>query len=251
MSFRPAYLHRLGLDAEPRRLRPCGRSTASRWSAVPYETMWIQAGEIWGIDPVDSVARIALHGRGGYCYHLNGALGELLNSLGYAVSGHVGAVHGPSRTRRDVDGQPSCSHGPGDCSQMTIRRGSGTSTQVSATRWMNHCLSWLGCIDKSRSGCPLRNRAWRTPSGISRMIRPAASPVWVGMPSERNRPISTAKHHWLSTSPESPFAQSATAERRDATGIDVMRGLVSTRTPRRPLGRAFASEREQVVLGAG
>ncbi|HET8595363.1 MAG TPA: arylamine N-acetyltransferase, partial [Intrasporangium sp.] len=39
--------------------------------------------------------RIALHGRGGYCYHLNGAMGLLLSSLGYSVCGHVGGVHGP------------------------------------------------------------------------------------------------------------------------------------------------------------
>ena len=59
---------------------------------VPYETMWIHSGESWGIDPVDSVVRIALEGRGGYCYHLNGAFGALLHSLGYAVRAHVGGV---------------------------------------------------------------------------------------------------------------------------------------------------------------
>jgi len=39
----------------------------------------------------------------------------------------------------------------------------------------------------------------------------------------------TAKHAWLSTAPESPFLQVAMAERRDATGVDVIRGLVLTR----------------------
>jgi hypothetical protein len=38
-----------------------------------------------------------------------------------------------------------------------------------------------------------------------------------------------AKHHWLSTSPESGFVQVAMAERRDATGVDVIRGLVLSR----------------------
>jgi hypothetical protein len=38
-----------------------------------------------------------------------------------------------------------------------------------------------------------------------------------------------AKHHWLSTAPESGFVQVAIAERRDATGIDVIRGLVLSR----------------------
>ena len=37
------------------------------------------------------------------------------------------------------------------------------------------------------------------------------------------------KHAWLSTSPESGFVRVAMAERRDATGVDVIRGLVLAR----------------------
>ena len=59
---------------------------------VPKETLWIPAGECWSTDPVKAAERIAFDGRGGYCYHLNGALGLLLSSLGYEVHGHVGGV---------------------------------------------------------------------------------------------------------------------------------------------------------------
>lgn len=38
-----------------------------------------------------------------------------------------------------------------------------------------------------------------------------------------------AKHRWLPTAPESGFVQIAMAERRNATGIDVIRGLVLSR----------------------
>ena len=38
-----------------------------------------------------------------------------------------------------------------------------------------------------------------------------------------------ARHDWLSTSPDSGFVRVATAQRRDASGVDVMRGLVLTR----------------------
>ena len=58
--------------------RPCGSTPARHW----------------GINPTDAVTRIAHNGRGGYCYHLNGAFGLLLRSLGYSVHAHVGAVHG-------------------------------------------------------------------------------------------------------------------------------------------------------------
>ena len=39
---------------------------------VPYETLDIVLGKPPGIDPLASARRI-LGGRGGYCYHLNGA----------------------------------------------------------------------------------------------------------------------------------------------------------------------------------
>ena len=37
------------------------------------------------------------------------------------------------------------------------------------------------------------------------------------------------RHQWLSTSPDSGFVRVATAQRRDATGVDIVRGLVLTR----------------------
>jgi len=46
-----------------------------------------------GIDPLGSARRI-LGGRGGYCYHLNGAFSALLAWLGVDVSRHLAGVHG-------------------------------------------------------------------------------------------------------------------------------------------------------------
>jgi len=93
-EVRAAYLERLGLDAEPPSADAVRRLMQRHVERVPYETMWIKAGERWGIDPADSARRVAIDRRGGYCYHLNGALGALLRSLGYTVTGHVGGVHG-------------------------------------------------------------------------------------------------------------------------------------------------------------
>ena len=61
---------------------------------VPYETLWIHSGDQWDIDPLSSATRVALRGRGGYCFQLNGAFSELLADLGYDVTRHVGGVHG-------------------------------------------------------------------------------------------------------------------------------------------------------------
>ena len=89
-SLRDAYLDRLDLEAEPPSAAAMRRLHRRHVERVPYETLWIHAGERWGIDPTDAITRIAHHGRGGYCYHLNGAFGLLLKSLGYSVQGHVG-----------------------------------------------------------------------------------------------------------------------------------------------------------------
>ena len=37
------------------------------------------------------------------------------------------------------------------------------------------------------------------------------------------------KHEWLSTAPESGFVRVLTVQRRDATGVDILRGCVLTR----------------------
>src|SRR5262245_24023453 len=58
---------------------------------VPYENLDIWRGRPVTIDPAESVARIT-RGRGGYCYHLNGAFSALLKQLGFDVIRHFGGV---------------------------------------------------------------------------------------------------------------------------------------------------------------
>jgi hypothetical protein len=155
-DLRAAYLRRLGLDAEPPSVEALQRLHRRQVERIPYETMWIHSGEAWGITCADSAARVALEGRGGYCYHLNGALSLLLESLGYEVTRHVGGVHGPdgpdesSRANHlvlTVSGLPS-SDNPS---------GSGTSTPASVTR----------CTRRSRSS-PVPTRKVRSTSCSTR-----------------------------------------------------------------------------------
>src|SRR5262249_13695677 len=63
---------------------------------------WIHLGDRWSIDPTESMRRVARDGRGGYCFHLNGAFSELLAALGYDVTRHVGGVHGPDGPSEDA-----------------------------------------------------------------------------------------------------------------------------------------------------
>ncbi len=90
-----AYLDRLGIELAPGSvdvvaLRRLQRAHLGR---VPFETLDIVRGRPPGIDPVASARRI-LAGRGGYCYHLNGAFSALLAWLGLDVTRHLAGVHG-------------------------------------------------------------------------------------------------------------------------------------------------------------
>jgi N-hydroxyarylamine O-acetyltransferase len=227
-EVRDAYLTRLGLEAEPPSADALRRLHRRQVERVPYETIWIHGGETWGIDPADAIVRIALQGRGGYCYHLNGALGLLLQSLGYAVHAHVGAVHGPEgfdeRSRGNhlvltVDGLPSEDNPSG---RWYVDAGLGDALHEPLA-----LAAGLYRQDPFRLGLEERRDEWcdwhltHDPSG-----------GFVGMGwtnASATLDDFEAKHRWLSTAPESGFVQVAMAERRDATGVDVIRGLVLTR----------------------
>ena len=224
-DLRKAYLRRLGLDAEPPGVEALQRVHRRHVERIPYETMWLHAGEAWGIAPVESVARIA-RGRGGYCYHLNGAFAQLLGSLGYAVRRHVGGVHGPEGPDESsvgnhvvltVSGLPSEGNPDG---VWYVDLGLGDAMYEALPLLVGRYVQapfHLGLEDDGVDAWHLTH----DPSG-----------GFVGMSwtmADAEMPVFAAKHEWLCTSPESPFLQVAIAERRDATGVDVMRGLVLMR----------------------
>lgn len=222
-----AYLDRLGLAPEEpseEALRLLVRRHAER---VPYETLWIQAGEGWGIDPVESAERIAHGGRGGYCYHLNGALGLLLTSLGYAVHGHVGGVHGPE--------------GPGPASRgnhlvLTVELPPSDANQTGV--WyvdagLGDALhDPLPLVAGGHSQAPFDLTLECSADGSEWHLLHDPRGGFRGMTwdlAEARWDDFRQQHRRLSTSPESGFVQVPMAERRDATGVDVVRGLVLSR----------------------
>jgi arylamine N-acetyltransferase len=224
-DVRTAYLARLGMEPEPPSVEALRRVVRRHAERVPYETLWIQAGEAWGIDPHASAARIAREGRGGYCYHLSGALGLLLRSLGYAVHAHVGGVHGPDGPSPDARGN-----------HLVLTVDLPPNEESPDGRW--YVDAGLG--DALHDPLPLvagphRQAPWdlsleRTPDGWHLTHDPAGG--FTGMawtPAGARLADFAARHEWLSTSPESGFVKVAMAERRDATGVDVVRGLVLMR----------------------
>jgi arylamine N-acetyltransferase len=223
-----AYLRRLGLDAEPPSVEALQRLHRRHVERVPYETMWLHAGEAWGIDPVDSVTRIARQGRGGYCYHLNGAFSELLRSLGYSVARHVGGVHGPAGPDAEalgnhlvltVSGLPSDDNPAGI---WYVDAGLGDAL---------HEALPLAVGDYEQAPFRLELEQPGAATGDWHLVHDPAGgfPGMSWMAAETEMTAFAAKHEWLSTAADSPFLQVALAEHRDASGVDVMRGLVFAR----------------------
>jgi arylamine N-acetyltransferase len=223
-----AYLARLGLEREAPSLDALVRLHRAQVEQVPYETLWIHAGEDWGIDPRDSIGRIVHERRGGYCFHLNGAFSEVLRTLGYAVVRHVGGVHGPP----GPDAQSLTNHLVLTVGDLPTNDNPGGTWYVDA-----------GLGDALHEPLPLLAGPYEqgpyhlsleaTADGVGDWHLthdPAGS--FAGM-SWRAAPTEMAafadRHDWLRSSPDSGFVRLATVQRRDAAGVDIMRGLVLTR----------------------
>jgi arylamine N-acetyltransferase len=236
-----AYLGRLQLDREPPSAEALRRLHRAHVERVPYETVWLHLGEKRTVDASQSVRRIAHQGRGGYCFHLNGAFSELLRALGYEVTRHVGGVHGPdgpavaemsNHLVLTVAGLPSDDNpegtwyvdaGLGDAlhEPLPLRAGEygqGTS-RFALTATPGAIGDWHFAHDPRGSF-----------KGMS----------WWSAPAEMHD--FEAKHAYLSTSPDSMFVQYLVVQRRDAGGADIMLGLGLRRVDGRETpGRALTS----------
>jgi N-hydroxyarylamine O-acetyltransferase len=223
-----AYLRRLGLEHEPATAEALQRLHRRHVERVPYETLWIHSGENWGLDPIASTRRIALEARGGYCYHLNGAFAELLDSLGYEVHRHVGGVHGP-------DGPDAAA--AGNHLVLTVT-GLMTETNDSEVWYVD-----VGLGDALYEPIPLHDGEYRHDPFTLQLSRSQdAAGGWRlkhdpkgGFPgmawtdAEAAWGDFAAQHDYLSTASESGFVRIGMAQCRDATGVDVVRGLIVMR----------------------
>ncbi|MGW6858336.1 arylamine N-acetyltransferase family protein [Streptomyces xanthophaeus] len=216
------YLALLGVT------RPAAPTAEALWALhraqverVAYENLDIHLGRPTGIGAAESAARIA-RGRGGYCFHLNGAFGALLTALGYDVTLHRAGVQG---TPEDAAGAT------GDHLALTVR--------LDGEPW----LVDTGLGDGMHEPLPLREGSYTQGPFTYAMAPSAAEPGgWRFTHDPRGSftamdfapdPVElssfTAEHVRLSTSPESAFVRVLTAQLRDAKGVDVLRGCVLRR----------------------
>lgn len=260
------YLARLGLP------RPTQPNTEwlfavhrAHMERIPYENFEIQLGRATTVDPAESIGRIARR-RGGYCFHLNGAFGTLLASVGYDVTRHLGDVRGggddqdaPGLTVNHQVLTVACEGetwfvdtGLGDAPYEPMPLRAGTVTQGPYTYGLE---PWDRSAEAGRGGGVRpgvgggggggadagndRADVGSTSHGWRFVHDPKAesftSMVFAAEPVEVD--AFAQAHHRLSTSPDSDFVRSAVAARRDARGADVLRGRVFYRADGRGVTR--------------
>jgi N-hydroxyarylamine O-acetyltransferase len=221
-----AYLSRLGLDAEPPSVDALFRIHRAHVDRVPYETTWIPLGEQWDINSDSAMERIARGGRGGYCFHLNGSLARLLDALGYEVSRHIGGVHGPVPTADSLtnhlvllvgglpsDGNPSgnwyVDAGLGDALYEPLPLRAGTYEQRPMTFVLEDTPGGIGDWHFTHD-----------PHGsfLGMNFRSAVATL----------DQFETMHRHLSTSPDSGFVKTVTAQRRRHDSVDAIRALTRT-----------------------
>jgi arylamine N-acetyltransferase len=218
------YLDRLGLG-RPARPDVAWLSAAHRahTSRIPYETIELHLERATTVDPLESIARI-VGGRGGYCFHLNGAFGTLLACLGYEVTRHIGDVRGddPDEDLPELD----VNH------QVLLVRCEGETWFVDT-----------GLIDAPYEPMPLRSgtsgqgpftyrlEPWAQREGGWRFVHDArglfTSMVFTTQPVTIDAFAEAHRH--LSTSPDSGFVRTLSVGRQDEHGVDLLRGRVLAR----------------------
>jgi N-hydroxyarylamine O-acetyltransferase len=229
------YLARLGFDRGglarlgPPSAEGLAELQRAHLQRVPYENLDIQLGRATTINPYQSAARI-IAGRGGYCYHLNGAFALLLSALGYSVRWHVAGVqmrgespapasgnhlgltvHGlPARGNPDGMWLVDVGLGDGPFAPLPLRAGEfneGPFRYALAPSTVE-LLGWRFTHDPAGSFAAVELRA-----------DPAVQSDFTQM------------HEYLSTSPGSSFVRTLAVMRRDERGVDVLRGRVLHRLP--------------------
>ncbi|MEU5878438.1 arylamine N-acetyltransferase [Spirillospora sp. NPDC047279] len=225
------YLARLGLP------RPGGgpsvaglrRLHEAHVERIPYEALDIQLGRMTSIDPYWAAERITAKGRGGYCYHLNGAFSLLLRELGYDVTWH--------RSGGQNHGEPPPGSAWANHLGLTVH---GLPDEESPSG------DWLidaGMGDGIHGPLPLRYGEYTQGPMTFRLSRSDTDPggwrfdhdpggSFAGMdfaPAVAEVGAFAERHEYLSTSPRSGFVRTCVVMRREARGVDSLTGCVLRR----------------------
>ena len=226
------YLARLGLDAIGRPSADAlAELQASHLERVVFENLEIQRGRPTTVDDAESAERIVKRGRGGYCFHLNGAFGLLLEALGYEVARRRGTVQPPPGTA------------PGRILNhlVVLVHGLPTSANPEGTWWTevglgDGCTRPLALRAGSCEDDPYTYELQPSPvyAGGWRLLQrdgEGAGVVDVDTAPPEAAELAAA-HERLATAPESRFVRTATFQRRGAVALDRLRARTLSRVER-------------------
>ncbi len=233
-----AYLLHLGYDEPPPpTLETLVELHRRHLRLIAYDNLSIQLGAPDPVDAASCVRRVGTTGRLGYCFHQNTAAEVLLRALGFEVERRHGQVWAGNLEGSSLNHLVLMIRVPGE---------SGSAW------WFD-----VGLGDGFETPLRLVDGPVRDAAGFRYTLREVSDTGWafehdasgsfagVRVSSLEAGPEAVATaHRDLSTSPSSGFVRTLAVLRRDAEGIDVLRGCMLLRvTP------GATAEREVATYG--
>lgn len=210
-----AYLSLLGLPRAAPSAEYLFAIHRAHVSRVPYTNLEIMRGNVTPVD-LESSVRQVLAGKGGYCFHLNGALAWLLRELGFTVTLHRGYVRNHGTTDAPaLNHLVLLVHGPGHVWLADAGLGDGLHEPLPLAAGFHR----QGPFRYELVGGP-RWRFLHDPTGSFQAMEfdPVAADI----------DDFAAAHHRLSTAPDSSFRRFLTAQLRTGDRISILRGCTHT-----------------------
>ena len=228
------YLTRIGLGSAPQPtvdgLRVLHRAHVGR---IPYDNLSIMLDRADAVDPTAAAARAAAGTRVGYCFQQNGALGWLLERLGFAVSRRHGHVWARPEDELGaalnhlvlvVSGLPTDGN-PGGHWWADAGLGEGFAEPLPLVRGDHDVDGWscgIGAgFGAQAAGRPTGPAAWtyrHLPGGVLRGM--------VVTSRDHGDEAIAASHMSLSAGEASPFRRMVVAQRIDGPHQRTVRGMV-------------------------
>lgn len=179
--------------------------------AIPYENLDIHLGRPITLDPTAMVRKLVHDRRGGWCYEMNGLLGQVLETLGFAVRYLGGAVGRAVRGAAALDNHlvlvvtldrpwlVDVGFGDGFLEPLPLEPGS----------YRQGFLDFR--ITRDGDWWRLHNHAFGGADGYDFTLAPRALDTFA------------ARCHELQTAPDSSFVASTVCERFEPDGIVILR----------------------------
>ncbi|MGW7314723.1 arylamine N-acetyltransferase family protein [Streptomyces sp. NPDC054865] len=215
------YLVRLGVaEPGPPSVPALQRLQRAHLERVPYENLDIQLGRAPSLEPIALAGRFAT-GRGGYCFQLNLAFGALLESLGYDVTRHMAGIHrGPGTRGVTGDHVTLVVRVDGAVHLVDVGLGDGPYDPLPLRPGRYTAGGFAYGVERSAcepGGWTFRHHPGSSFSAMEISAQPAARSAWA------------AGHQRLSGDPRSPYRRTFVMSRRDAEGMDLLRGRILAR----------------------